>query len=755
MLRNRVVASLTLVALVCLAGSCRDSKAPTAPVAGATIAGGDAQTGTVGLQLAKPLTVQVLSVGGTPDSGQAVTFRVISGGGTLSTPTATTDASGLASTQWTLGHVVADSQVVVASMGTDTASSATMIGAFHAQATAGAAQIAAVSGSGQSAAPGAALPDSLLARVADMYGNPIAQTAVNWATSYGSITPASVMSNAQGYASARWTLGSSSGAQTATATANGLTPVSYSATASTGSATIAITVNSPSVNDADGDTLLIGATVTSANQLSTVTATVGGQHVSLTYSQPFQRWVGQLLLAGTPFGAAQLVVAATDVNGASAIKAVAFYHDNPPQLTVTGPLSYSVTASTVHVQATCSNSAAIACTKLTVQVAVGTQPVVASGVSSVDATISLAAYLGQNVSLFFKATDAAGRYADAVVPVEVASVQNMTLVTTVPGMVRDVSGSQVLYVDTTNYRQAIKIHGSGASDITLLDTVTTYLWEAHLSPVGALYTFHYGTDGVLREFRNGTTTTLPAIIGGSNGAGNDSSLVVNGNFATWTAPAVNSGTALMLRDLTAGTSTTVATDAVGGASPAGDIAYSTHSYPAGNQLFFMPHNGTPQVISADTSIAYPGPATDGTRVVYLKEPRACANCSTFQIATWSSSAGEAVLSASTSRLPYLGPNYQINNGWVAYTDLNGGVVQVWTYSPTGTKQQLTFLGTDSYIEGLGASGEVIYSNASTGLRYLSRPPYAATTSLGTTLGTVLWRDGHFVVILGGSVYQVN
>src|SRR5687768_14457078 len=65
------------------------------------IVDGDAQIGPIGGQLAEPLTVRVNDTRGRPVSGINVAF--VPGAGSVLPEAVTTDADGLASTQWSLG----------------------------------------------------------------------------------------------------------------------------------------------------------------------------------------------------------------------------------------------------------------------------------------------------------------------------------------------------------------------------------------------------------------------------------------------------------------------------------------------------------------------------------------------------------------------------------------------------------------------------------------------------------------------------
>src|SRR5205807_591021 len=78
----------------------------TASVAGATqmsVNGGDRQTGTVGQPLTTPLSVRVADQFNNPVAGVTISWAVISGAGSANPATSPSNASGIASTTWTLG----------------------------------------------------------------------------------------------------------------------------------------------------------------------------------------------------------------------------------------------------------------------------------------------------------------------------------------------------------------------------------------------------------------------------------------------------------------------------------------------------------------------------------------------------------------------------------------------------------------------------------------------------------------------------
>lgn len=88
-----------------------------APASQLRIQAGDGQTGLAGAELAAPIAVIVTDDLQNPKAGIPVTFAVASGGGTVSTANAVTNAQGIASVVWTLGPSVGAQTVVATSTG--------------------------------------------------------------------------------------------------------------------------------------------------------------------------------------------------------------------------------------------------------------------------------------------------------------------------------------------------------------------------------------------------------------------------------------------------------------------------------------------------------------------------------------------------------------------------------------------------------------------------------------------------------------
>ncbi len=96
--------------------------------------------------------------------------------------------------------------------------------------------VVAVSGNLQQGLIGAALGQPLVVKVADQYGSPVSGSSVTFTvvTGGGTIAPATIVTDAQGLASAIWTLGTTTGAQSALVASSGVkiaSPVTFAATA--------------------------------------------------------------------------------------------------------------------------------------------------------------------------------------------------------------------------------------------------------------------------------------------------------------------------------------------------------------------------------------------------------------------------------------------------------------------------------------------------------------------------------------------
>jgi hypothetical protein len=201
-----------------------------------TLEGGNNQEAPAGEALADSLVVKVIDRRGQPLSNQKVAFSLASQPpGALITPdTAETAADGIAKARWVLGNTSGTQTALARVVGADQLEIT-----FTATVGSGpAARLEAAGGDNQSAPIGRALQDPLSVRVTDAFGNPVAGMTVEWSAQQGRVDPARSISGEDGRAVTTWTLGSTTGSQTVSASSAGLdgSPVDFTATARPGSA---------------------------------------------------------------------------------------------------------------------------------------------------------------------------------------------------------------------------------------------------------------------------------------------------------------------------------------------------------------------------------------------------------------------------------------------------------------------------------------------------------------------------------------
>lgn len=195
---------------------------------------GDSLSATVGTATVVAPAVLVRDAFGNPVAGVTVTFAVAGGGGSVGASSATTDAAGIASAgSWTLGTVAGANTVTATVAGLAAATfTATSTPALPAT-------ITKVQGDAQVATAGTAVDVVPGVRVTDAYANPVAGVQVSFAvaTGGGSITGATAITNASGVAAVgSWTLGTTAGLNTLTASTPGVAPATFSATGIAGAA---------------------------------------------------------------------------------------------------------------------------------------------------------------------------------------------------------------------------------------------------------------------------------------------------------------------------------------------------------------------------------------------------------------------------------------------------------------------------------------------------------------------------------------
>jgi adhesin/invasin len=194
-----------------------------------TIVSGNGQGARVNAALPAQLVVRATNAAGTPLYGVQVSWRVQSGGGSITPAAITTDGSGLAWARWTMGPSAGQGTAVATAPGGAAATfTATALGDNRVAA------LVKVLGDGQVECPGCGLREQIRVMAVDALGNPVPNAPVTWTPSHGgSLSVQSNVTDATGTAFASWNLGTPVAVQTLTAT-SGSVSTDFTATASRG-----------------------------------------------------------------------------------------------------------------------------------------------------------------------------------------------------------------------------------------------------------------------------------------------------------------------------------------------------------------------------------------------------------------------------------------------------------------------------------------------------------------------------------------
>jgi hypothetical protein len=698
-----------------------------------SIVSGDGQQAQVGLAVNDPV-VAVLDSLGNRLPGVAVTF-VPSGSGSASPTSAVTGDVGTASTHWTLAKTPGDNTLTVAATGLSPIT-------LHATAvTTVASQLVKVAGDDQTASPGTAVSIRPAVRVTDQYGNPVIGKEVNFAVTSGggTATGVSVASGADGVATVgSWILGASVGPNSLAATATGLPTQQFNATAARTSPNIAVTPIYPLTGDVVGDEITAQVRVTATQNIASVIARIGAVQGSLTYSPSVNRWIGTLNAPATAGDTLTLVVTATDALGETADGIVRFIHDAAPLLTVTSPVAHSVgaTGSNIGLSASCQDDDPNGCRSLVVT---NNGATILTGTGSVNGAATLAEPDGIVAHFQFTATDSRGQTTRITRDVYIESSSKLSVLAAGTGRALDFSDGQLLSYDSLG--AGIILRSASGNTTTLgRDTAgIAYGSYGYITPTGAIWVMKRpvgSADSTLRilQWNNGSLSDLGALD-------HNRTLGVAGNFAVYPT-----GSNLYRRDLVAGTNVVIGPNRSagrGGVAANGDVAYTTVSSVSRYR------NGVSTPIDDDLG-SMDGAVTDGVNVAYMVIT-ICCQTQHGEIRFYDGIT-KTTLAGNAPQIFVRSKDYAVNNGWTAFVRRDAaGIGQVWTRSPTGTLAQVTS-GSDWRLDGLGADGSLIVLS---GDRRYYVAPGGAPRDIMSQLGTVLWRDNRFVVLIGRTAYAIT
>lgn len=201
------------------------------PATQMTISAGNGQTSSISTAVAVAPAVLVRDQHNNPVAGATVTFSVTAGSGSITGAVQTTGANGIATVgSWQLGATPGPNTLTAQASGL-AAVDFTATGTIALVYT-----MTANGGDGQTAPTRWSVGIAPSVRIVDQFGSPGVGRAVTFsvASGGGTVTGANATTDANGVATVRWwRLGPATGANTLTATATGVAPVMFTATATT------------------------------------------------------------------------------------------------------------------------------------------------------------------------------------------------------------------------------------------------------------------------------------------------------------------------------------------------------------------------------------------------------------------------------------------------------------------------------------------------------------------------------------------
>lgn len=452
----------------------------------------------------------------------------------------------------------------------------------------------------------------------------------------------------------------------------------------------------------------------SVSQFAEVTATLGGTSSAMSYLSHEDVWIDTLSLSGLAGGDQRLTFRATNVQGEAALSTVNLRYDRPPVLTLIAPKVATIQGSSVRVAATCQDDVYASCAAL--RVTIGTE-LVASGTASVDQTVDLRPFDGRRWEMRVTAVDSVGQVTEVIQAFSVQASSHLTRVSPDDGrQLLDATADRLLLLDTVNLKTSVLDRGSGAEVVILSGVIAPGL----LVRDGAIF---FGEQNWY-EWLNGTLSTLASRPSEFRFA--------RGTTLVWPHQARPGDVYvyfLVHKDLTSGTETVISDTSAGLSTPDigpnDDVVWSSYlggvfRYRAGVRDQLAPFGSS-------------NPLTDGNLVVYARSVPDC--CEQIVLLT---AGGEVTLTDDHGDVPVAHANYDVNNGWVAFTrpPPGGGPVQVWLRSPAGQVSQVSQFGQPAKIEAVGPQGDVVFITDATGSprRYWARhgqTPADISSGLGT------------------------
>lgn len=529
---------------------------------------------------------------------------------------------------------------------------------------------------------------------------------------------------------------------------------------------ISITVRLPQAYVLTDSVLYVEVYVFSTNPISSVTANVRGRQTVLkldNYGYP-PSYGGSLSLAGLPQDTLDVVFVATDNQNNQTTISQPFIYDRAPVIIVESPLNWSVATPLLHIKARCIDSSGC---KLSVA-GDGAGGIIYNVIhlgDSIDSTIDLSGNEGIAGHIIINAYDKRGQHTYVSKQIFVENNYYLKQVFAASDQILDFNYNKLFVSNPSWGRPNVStdlnpyVYRSRIINIITGDSIPL----PYQGPLSSNLNFNLSQNHILTPygaiFSVADTNTYLLSIYDWNAGSLDSlgplnsglSLRVSGRYAIW-----SNATALYLRDLQLASVTKISSSAINWGN---DIASSGIVTYAGNDnnIYRYANNSLTAITNGSDNKWNAYPSTDGSNIVYTKSDPCCTN-QHYSLHLYNGRS-DTILSDMGTIDPQPINNYQLNNGYIAYTKPDtASHLQVWLMDPSGTSKQITSFTGNSTIDLLNPNGDLtfIYGNAyNTRRRYFANRATGLVTAIGGGNGQVYYRDSTWYLTLGRMLYKID
>jgi len=496
---------------------------------------------------------------------------------------------------------------------------------------------------------------------------------------------------------------------------------------------ISVAIKSPTQFQVTGAGILIRASITSDNELTSVTAVINNSlQTNLMLNTRTQFYEGSLSVASLPEGdTLSVTVTAIDYLNNKKSDTISFIYDNPPVVDFIEPLDNFVATPFIHLKIKIKDVS-----DCTVSINSQIQQLYSGKVKdSLEMDLDMSSQ-GGYVGILV--TDSRQQSAGKTIPVSFITPATQPLLKLVykgSSSIFDLNKNHVLatggvplqprVIDISNNTETIIPFKGGISDF------------GFVTSTGAVFT----SGNKVYDWNAGTLDSLGSY---------NATVSAKGDYAVW-----SNGNYFYFKNLATKTKIQLSNNAgniYNNVASNGQAVFWDYNY----NIIAYKNGALSTITSNDGGTKWNVyPTTDGEYIGYLKTGECCGdqNISSYLYDGKNnillSDFGNSDLGAgSFFRSGYL----KINNKFVAYCKKNvSAQMQVWIRDSLGNNKQITHFLSSSLIENLNETGDIVFTNSSKRYLAFNGGPVKEVPDIGK----IYYVDSSWYIVLGNAVFKLN